>query len=89
MPQEFISNFPVYASNKCRNRRAKEETIFVTKGVNIKEIERLLFEWKVVNSASIIQLYRALDFTTSRNNRQILPDQAVRKLKTHIHTLDI
>ena len=44
--------------------------------MSIKEIKRLLFEWNVVNSASIVPLYRALDFITSRNNRQILPNQS-------------
>jgi hypothetical protein len=30
--------------------------------MSIKEIKRLLFEGKIVNAASIVALYRALDF---------------------------
>jgi hypothetical protein len=34
--------------------------------MNIKDIKQLLFEGKVLNAASIVALYRALDFHNQR-----------------------
>ena len=38
--------------------------------MNIKEIKRLLFEGKILNAASIVALYRALDYHEHNNNNK-------------------
>jgi hypothetical protein len=37
-----------------------------TKIMNIMEIKQLLFEGKILNAASIVALYRALDYHNQR-----------------------
>ena len=72
------SLFVAYSLVKVGNQSLGIMEKIDVESMSIKEIKRLLFEGKILNAASIVALYRALNFHENNNNYPVMKENSMK-----------
>jgi ADP-ribose pyrophosphatase len=72
------SLFVAYSLVKVGNQSLGIMEKIDVESISIKEIKRLLFEGKILNAASIVALYRALNFHENNNNYPVMKENSMK-----------